>query len=526
MRRIISFVIALALALCIPAFAEELVFTVGLDGDIVALDPAYAYDFTTNPVINQICQGIVAFDENNQIVPKLAESWEAVDDTTYVYKIRSDVKFSDGSPMTMEDVLFSLARHKDAAVGSYLGWMFDAVESIEQTGEWELTVKLTKPSATWQYVLGTAAGQIISKAACEAAGDLFGTAEGGLIGTGPYIFESWKSGQEITLVKNQNYWEPGVEVAIDTLIFKVIPEDVTRITALQAKQVDCAFILPADMLDILKACDHLTVEAVETFGLTYLAMNVDMAPLNEVNVRKAIYHAIDFEAIAANIIKEAGQPGTVIPHSESLYTINPEEWEAYAASAPVYEYNVEKAKGYLAESSVPEGFSTTLITNEDSLRYSICLAIQEYLSQVNINVEILKVSSDEHTNYQMGGVLTAEGIRDYGMLIGGWESDYPDISGNLEPLYAGYNTGDGGCNAACYANEEVDALLRAQNASTDPAERNQLMFQALDIVTDEIPYINIQYPVRNIAVNNAFEGFSMTAAWTWNLDFSKITPAA
>lgn len=527
MKKAISLVITLimTLTLCAPVLAEDnVVFTVALDGDIVALDPAYAYDFTTNPVINQICESILTFDDNSQIVPLLAESWQVVDDTTYVYEIRSDVNFSDGTMMTMEDVLFSLNRHMDENVGSYLGWMFDAVESIEQTGDWEITVKLSQPSATWQYVLGTCGGCVISKAAYEAAGDSFGTADGGLIGTGAYAFDSWKSGQEITLVKNENYWNKDVDIAIDELIFKVIPEDVTRVTALQAGQVDCAFILPADMMPILAASPNLSVDKVETFGLTYLAMNVEMEPLNDVNVRKAIYHAIDFQSIADNIILDAGELAGVIPHSPSLYTINPEEWEAYAESAPVYEYDVDKAMAYLADSIAPDGFSMTLITNEDSLRYNICLAIQEYLAAVNIDVEILKVSSDEHTNYQMGGVIDDEGIREYGMLIGGWESDFPDITGNIEPLFAGYNTGEGGSNAASYANDEVDELLRAQNASTDPSERNQLMFNVLDIVANDLPYINVQYPVRNVALSNSFEGFNMTAAWLWNLRFANITP--
>ena len=98
-------------------------FTIALDSDIVALDPAFAYDFTTNPVVNQITQGLLTFDENNELIPQLASSWEATDETTYVYQIRDDVTFSDGSPMTMDDVLFSIERIMNPDTASYLLWM-------------------------------------------------------------------------------------------------------------------------------------------------------------------------------------------------------------------------------------------------------------------------------------------------------------------------------------------------------------------------------------------------------------------
>ena len=519
--------IACALTLCAPAMAEdEVVYRIALDGEIVALDPMYSYDFTTNPVVNQITEGLLVFNQDNEIEPLLASSWEAVDPTTYVYQIRSDVTFSDGSPMTMEDVLFSLGRHTAEDSDSYMGWMFSPVESIEQTGDWELTVHLTQPSATWAYVLATDAGHIISKAYYEAHADTFGTPDGGLLGTGPFMFDSWRSGQEIELVKNPNYWDKTVDVKVDRLVYKIITEDITRIQALISGEADCAFVLPADMLEMFDGADNLTLEPVGTMGITYIAMNTQLPPFDEVNVRQAIYHAIDFDAIHENIIGSAGEKGTTLPHNESLYGIDSARWEEYAANAPVYEYDVDKALALLADSSVPDGFDCTLVTNEDSLRYSVCLAVQEYLAQVGINVEIMKVSSDEHTNYQMGGVVDDDGIREYGMLIGGWEADYPDISGNIEPLYAGYNAVTGGSNAAVYANDAVDELIVKQSASTDGSERLDLMFQVLDIITTEVPYMIVQYPVRTAVYSNSFTGFNMNASWCWNLLFKTIAPAA
>lgn len=501
-------------------------FTVALSGDIVSLDPAFAYDFTTNQVVNQITEGLLTFDGSNHLQPLLAKEWKAADDTTYVYTIRDDVTFSDGTPMTMDDVLFSLQRTMDPDVASYLQWMFGVVDSIQQTGDWELTVKLKNPSATWQYVMGTTAGHIISKAYYEAHKDGFGTAQGGILGTGPFKYDSWKSGQEIVLTKNDKYWDKNAKVELAKLVFKVIPEDTTRVTALQTGQVDFTAEPPLDMIDTLKGDDKLETSGVETFGLTYLAFNTQRAPFSDVNVRKAVYHALDMQAIHDNIVKSAGIQGTALPHGAALFTIEPDRWNEYLEKAPVYEYNPDKANEYMAKSSVPNGFDCKLLTSESSLRYSEALAIQEALKAVKINVELVKLSSDEHTNYQFGGVLDADGNRDYDMLLAGWEADYPDIAGNLEPLYASANAGEGGGNAAAYKNSEVDKLIEEQGSSINPAERNDKVFKALDIITGDVPYIFIEYPIKQTVLNKKFTGFTMNASWLWNLNFKDIHPAS
>lgn len=528
MKRFISLAMVCALSLSLLAGCGkgknggDSTFTVALDSDIVALDPAFAYDFTTNPVINQITEGLLTFDENNELVPWLASDWSQTDDTTYVYTIRDDVCFSDGTPMTMDDVMFSLERTMNPDTGSYLQWMFSPVESIEQTGDWELTVKLSQPSATWQYVFGTTAGHIISKAYYEEHADNFGTAEGGILGTGPYKFESWSSGQNIVLTKNENYWDDSADIQIDRLVFNVIPEDTTRVTALQSGQVDFTASTPPDMLETLENDENLQVQSIPTMGVTFLAFNTQRAPFNDVNVRKAIYSAIDVADIKENIVKDTGETATLLPNGPALFTSSTDAWNEYAQEHPAYTYDLDQAKEYLAASDYPDGFDCTLLTTEASIRYSMALAIQEDLKALNINVEIVRVSADEHTAYQFGNILDADGNRDFDMIIAGWESDYPDIAGNIEPLYSSANTGEGGSNTAVYVNDQVDELIALQSQTTDPDQRSEYLFQALDIITEDIPYIFLEYPNRQVTMQNGYEGFTLNASWLWNLQFKNI----
>jgi len=501
-------------------------FTVALDSDIVKLDPAFAYDFTTNPVVNQITEGLLAFNEKNELVPALASSWKMTDDTTYVYTIRSDVNFSDGTPMTMEDVLFSLNRTKDPATASYVGYMFGDVVSMTKTGDWQLTVKLKEPSATWKYIFATTAGHIISQAYYNKHQSDFGTASGGLLGTGPFVYQSWTSGQEIVLTKNPNYWDKSAKIDIDKLIFKIIPEDTTRVMALQSGDVDFTPNTPLDMLDTIKADNKLEVQGVDSMGTTFLAFNTQRAPFDDPNVRQAISYAIDMNSIQSNVIKDAGKEASTLPQGAALYGTSPSDWESYAKTATQYAYSVDKAKACLAKSSVPNGFSCKLLTSDVSLRYNISLAIQEYLKAIGIDVEIVKLSDDEHTKYQFGNQLDANGKRDYDMILAGWEADYPDISGNISPLYLSSNAGEGGSNSAAYSNSKVDDLINAQAKLSDEGARNKLLFQALDLINQDVPYLFFDYPVKQVTINKQYTGFTMNASWIWNLFFKNIHPAS
>ena len=499
--------------------ADKDTFTIALDSDIVKLDPAFAYDFTTNPVVNQITQGLLTFDENNELQPMLASSWEQVDDVTYVYQIRDDVTFSDGTAMTMDDVLYSLERTRNPDTASYLGWMFDNVASIEQTGDWELTVTLSQPDATWQYVPGTTACHIISKAHAEEVGDKLGTPEGGLVGTGPYKYVSWQNGASVELTRNENYWGEDAGY-FDNLTFKIITEDTTRVTALQTGDVDCTVAPPESMLDVLKSDENLTLTASPGFGVTFLAFNTQKAPFNDAKVRQAIYSAIDLDTIYETLIKDAGEPSTALPNSTALFGTETEAWTEYAANAPQHTYDVEAAKALLAEAGYADGFECAITISDNSLRNTIALAIQEQLAEIGVTVTINKVSTDEHTAYQFGEILDANGVRDYDMIMAGWEADYPDPSGNLMPLCQGGNSS----NAAAYNNEEVTNLINQQLQLSDPTQRNDLMFQALDIVMEEVPYLYLYYPVKNIAINSAYEGVTMNASWIWNIHFQDVHP--
>lgn len=499
--------------------------TIGSYADPVSLDSAFAYDFTTNPIVIQITEGLLYYDAEDQLQPGLVESWEEVDETTYVYNVRNNVTFSDGTPMTMDDVLFSIEHYRDPAVASYVAWMYDSVESIEKTGDWQFTVKLKQADALWKHTFATTGGHVHSKAYIEAHPDNYGTAEGGIIGTGPYVLETWDVGSQITLKYNENYWNKEAEGTpqIKNIVVQNIPVDTTRMMASTSGQIDINLMAPVEMLPDLEKSEHAKLLKFPSAGLQFLAFNCNKAPFNDVNVRKAIAYAVDKQALIDNVIKDFASVSQSIPVAPSLFLFEEATWKEYADNANHYDYNMDTAKELLAESGYPDGFDCKIIVDEKSMSNSVALVFQQAMADLGINAQIEKVSNDEAVSLQFGSGIV-DGVRPYDMGIFEWAADFPDPSGILTPLYMSTGAGEGGSNTAAYSNPEVDKLLQQQASSTDPKERTDLMLQAMDIINEEMPYVVYDYPNWLFTVSNRITGgMDLTSMWSWNMFVKNIT---
>lgn len=503
-----------------PAASNSTSLNIGLADEIISMDPAYSYDQLTNQVVNQVTQGLLYLDYNGNVQPQLCSSWEAVDPTTYVYQIRSDICFSDGTPMTMEDVIFSVSRHMDADVASYLAWMFANVASIEQTGDWEMTVKLSNPDAAWQYSFATTAGHIIKKEFCEAHPDDFGSPTVGVVGTGPYMLDSWMTGSEIKLKSNPNYWDKENTPVITDITFKIIKDANTQAAALTSGQIDYLLDPPTEMLSTLQEAENLNVSQVEGWTVLFMAMNCQQGPFSDINVRKATAYALDKSSLYDAVLKDNGSYAkNGVPFASALYGSQAESWTAFAENAVDFNNDLEQAKALMAQSQYPDGFECTLYTNQDSMYNSICLYVQSALAEIGITISIQQLTSDEMYNIQFGST------RDYDLAMVRWTADYPDVTGQLYPLFHSANIVEGGANTACYSNPEVDALLEAEVASIDMVERTEWMQEALTIIGEDCPMICFNFPYKRIAMNTRLAGFEPNASITWNFFVKDLTLA-
>lgn len=493
--------------------------TFGLSSDIVSLDPAFSYDPATDAVMMQVTEGLLKFDKNSQLVPNIAEKWEAKDPTTYLYTIRKDVTFSDGSPLTIDDVIFSMERTRNPETASYLGWMYESVDKIEKVDDVTIKVTLKQPDALWRYVLATPAGHVISKKYYEANKQNFGKPEGGVLGSGPFKYVSWKTGSEIVIEKNPNYWDKTGGPYLDKVVYKVIPEGTTRVTGLKTGQINMMIGLPLDLVEVVEKLDNVNVQKVDGLRSEVIAFNTQRKPFDDVKVRQAMNYALDKKKITEQIVKGMGLAPRAVPVMPALWTFEKDKWEAAYKELPGYDYDMEKAKQLLAESSVPNGFSAKILTDSDTLKMNAALAMQAAVKPLGINLEIEKVTGEELTTRGFGGA------RDYDLIVNDWGSDFPDPSGNLLPVFHSAYVGEGGANYANYRNPEVDKLLDEQSKIIDDAKRADLMIQAEKILAEETPWIMINHPKQIMATTKNVEnvdGYSITPLWTWDAYMKEV----
>jgi peptide/nickel transport system substrate-binding protein len=481
--------------------------TMGLEADLRGVEPALGYDFTANPVICNITEGLMALDKDSALYPLLAESFDNPDAQTFIYNIRPGVMFHDGTPLTAADAIASIGRVREPAIASPMAWMFDQVESIEQTGDAQITIKLKVPSATFPYVLSTTAGHVMPKALIDSTPDL-PTLEP--IGTGPYKFVSWEAGSQVELTKNENYWQAG-KPYFQTAIFKIVPDGTTRVAGLSTGDLNIVRDIPPDQLSIVKAMPDITFQEVVGFTSNQIFMVNNKPPFDDINVRKAVSLAINYDDIMTNLVGDTGvrSVSTTVPSGM------PGSAESELTPVP---FDLEGAKAALAASSQPNGFKTTLTVDaESSQRTAEAQAVQQMLAEIGVEIEIQEIpQADRITALQTG---------DYeGMIFHEWGADFPDANGMLLPLFKSTNVPPQN-NGSFYNNPEVDALLDAADADVSEA-RNATLIQAQKLIAADMPIIWLDHFKWFLPMSSGLTGYSIGPLFYWDSFLRDLVPAS
>ncbi len=484
---------------------DDTTVTFGLESDLRGVEPALGYDFTANPVICNITEGLMALDKDSNIYPLLAESFENPDAQTFIYNLRPGVKFHDGTDLTVADSIASIARVRSEAIASPMAWMFDPVESIEQTGDMQLTIKLALPSASFTYVMATTAGHVMPKSLIDANLDL-PTQEP--IGTGPYKFVKWEAGSQVELVKNDAYWQPG-KPYFQTAIFKIVPDGTTRVAGLSTGDLTMIRDIPPDQLSIVKEMPGITFQEVVGFTSNQIFMVNNKPPFNDIKVREAVSKAINYDEIMTNLVGDTGvrSVSTTVP-SGMPGSAEPE--------LTVVPYDVEAAKAALAASSQPNGFKTTLTVDaENSQRVAEAQAIQQMLAEIGVEVEIAKIPQPDR--------ITALQTGEYeGMIFHEWGSDFPDANGMLLPLFHSRSIPPQN-NGSYYSNPEVDALLDAADADVTEA-RNQTLIEAQKLIAADMPIIWFDHFKWFLPIKAGLGGYSIGPLFYWDSFLRDLAP--
>lgn len=476
------------------AYKDTLTWAQG--SDVTSLDPHQGKETPSVEVTCQIFDTLVTVDpETSEVLPQIAESWEQLDELTYVFHIRKGIKFHDGSELTAEDVKFSLERAINSAAVSYI---VDFIDTVTVDDDYTVTVVTHNPYAPALRNLAIPFAAIVPKAVVEADEDAFVLNP---VGSGPYTFVEWAQGDHITLKAFNDYYAGKPET--ENLVMKVIPETSQRAIALETGEVDMAYDLAVN--DVSKVNENEALKAYEVASLTcwYVSMNMNKEPFNNPLVREALSMAIDRQLIIDTINAGSGEVADAI--------IAPAVFGYY--STGVVEYNPERAKELLAEAGYPNGFSTTLWVNDNQSRIEMCTAIQSMLLDIGIDCKLEVL--------EFGSYISRTTNGEHDMAYFGWTTSSGDADYTYYSLEHSTQQGAAG-NRSFIADDEVDALIEAARSSADEETRKEL-YKDLAIKLAEVNNnIPVFYSTINVGASKNVEGFVMDPNGYHNLDKVKV----
>jgi peptide/nickel transport system substrate-binding protein len=437
----------------------------------------------------KVYEGLVGRDENADIQPLLAESWNQIDDKTWEFKLRDDVKFHDGTPFDASAVKTNFDRLLDPNVKAPRAGVFKMVTEIKVINDYTVQFILSEPFAPLLSILASHEGGIISPKSIEKFGKNIINEPNG---TGPFSFKSWTPGKEIVLVKNNQYF--GKKAKVDEVIFKIVPEETTRTSMIETGEAHIAEPLSVTMMDTVDASSAMEVYRSEGFGTEYIGFNTEKKPFNDIRVRKAIAHAIEMDSIIKGVFNNVGKKANSLLGSQVF---------GYHEGLKAYEYNVNEAKRLLSEAGYPNGLKTILSTNDVKERVSLAEVVQSQLKGIGVDVEIQV--------FEAGTFIEKRNKGESQMFINSWRNATGDADYNQYNLFHSSSKGPAG-NVFFYSNEKVDQLVNAGRTESDPEKRIQIYAEAQELEMQDAVYIPVRVIENVAAVSNKIDGFRISAA--------------
>jgi peptide/nickel transport system substrate-binding protein len=484
----------------------------------VTLDPFFASDGESFRVSRQIFEGLIGTEPGTaDPAPLLAKSWEVSEDgLTYDFTLETGVKFQDGSDFNADAVCFNFDRWYNMPESAqtedltyYYGALFrgfatgdrakDAIyDSCAANGDDQVTIKLKSPFAGFISALSLPAFSMQSPTALEKYQDDaasnprttdYSTAHP--VGTGPFVFDKWERGKQISLKTNEDYW--GEKAKIDEVVFVAIDDPKARATALQNGEIDGFDLVgPAD-IEPLKEAGFQIVNR-EAFNILYLGINQKVKPLDDIRVRQAIAHAINKDQVVSASMPEG---------TKTAIEFVPEVVNGWTEDVKTYEYDPEKAKQLLKEAGAegatiefnyPTGVSRPYMpAPEDTFN-----VIRSQLQAVGLKI---KPTADQ---WDPDYLEKIQGTSKHGIHLLGWTGDYNDTD-NFLGVFFGAKSNEWG-----FDNEKIFSALKEARGIPTPEDQKPVYEDINKEVMEFLPGVPLAHPVPSLAFAPDVKGFQQS----------------
>jgi peptide/nickel transport system substrate-binding protein len=478
--------LALALgttALAGPAFADTL--KVAWSQDATGLDPHKQTAFASIRFLELMYEPLVRLDANADIAPALAQSWAFNDDATELtMQINPAAMFHNGAPVTSADVKASFERILDEATGAAARANFTSIASIETPDDKTVVFKLSEPNVPILTAMAS-----LNAAVVPAADIAAGTIGTQVVGSGPFMFESWAPNSNAKLVANPNW--AGGELAIDGLDISVLPDETAILAALRSKQVDFALLNDPFVASLVPGVAGLELVKKPVLSYHVLQLNPSRGAMQELGVRQAISCAVDRQDILDTALLGEGE--VTGPLTMAAY-------KSDTADLFCYERDLDKARQLLADAGYPDGFSATVMaaTGEPPTAAAEAQVLQSQLAEVGINLEIEMKELNVYVDAWLKGDF------DMAVALNGGKPDpftmynrYWTKAGNLQ-------------HVANYIDDELDSLMNQGREETDPVKRKEIFAKFEKHLAEMSPWIWLYTGYSYAAEQDYVDGFEAT----------------
>ena len=469
------------------ATGEELV--IGVSGSISTLDTNQEAGILNYYITALVNEGLVGLSNDGQPVPGLAESWDTEDYSTWTFHLRSDAKFSDGSPVTIDDIIWSIERAQDPTQSPGVSIHFpDSIQTVERVDDATLTITLDEPHPSFIWSVSNVGGLFVTQQEWAESVSAIGSSQDLLLGSGPFQVTEFAPGSHVTL-QAQDYWWGG-QSEVQNLRFDFIGDEATRLLAFTQGSIDFALDIPVEQNEQWEGVDGATVDFYANRTYYGLTLDVTVEPFDNEHIRKAVAYAMNAAGVVDSVLRGHATVATAITPPEQFASVmSVDEARTLLEGVAHYTYNMDRAREEF-ELSGAEPFETT-IYYPDSFpnvgRASLVLA--DSLSEIGITANVTEIPLDQW--------LSQIGNGEQGIA---WMILFATSSQPHEMVTWLLSGAGPSSNPANFTDEEIAGLI-ASVVARPPADGIDNLVKAHDLAQAQAIYVPVWWGQSAIAWN-------------------------